>query len=499
MIVSGLILYNVGVMKSEKQKLINILILAGFLFLIAGIWQIMPSVKAEEQENSSTKSALEQRLEYERQLQEIEREMAELQKTIDENRQQQRTLANEIAYIDAQINRFNLQIRAIDIDIANLNREIVETQQEINRTGVQISEKKEAISSALRSLHKTQNTSMVSVFLAHNTISEFFGSLTNIILVQNTLQSALADIVILRENLLAQKEELSLSKRDTENLRNAQEIQRNNLQGLQGQRRNLLTATRGREAEYQNLLEETKKTAAEIRSRIFQMIGGGELSFENAFQIARLVQDATGVRAALLLAVLDRESGLGINVGRCTYNQIIPQTGLPVMHPTRDIPVFEAIAANLKNAGIAPGDPIPVSCPILRDGNHGGAMGPSQFIPSTWAIFGGYERNSSGNWVYNPSKDRISQVTGNRPSSPWNNTDAFTATGLYLKQLMSTRACNNYGNEIPSIRQTLIERCAAAMYYAGGRWYTYRFWYGDAVVKRADRLEEDIRIMMDNN
>lgn len=488
--------------KKKNLRRAGALATAAVLFvLLAGT--VKPIITAAEEDslllNGSTENTLERRLEYERQLQEIEREMAELQKTIGENRQQQRTLANEIAYIDAQINRINLQIRAIDIDITNLNREIAETQREINGTEIQISEKKEAIASSLRRIYETQNTSMVSVFLANNTISEFFGNLTNMALIQQTLQSALADIVMLRQNLIAKKEELSLSKRDTENLRDAQEIQRGSLQSLQGQRRNLLTVTRGREAEYQVLLEETRKTAAEIRSRIFQMIGGGELSFENAYQIARLVQDATGVRAALLLAVLDRESGLGTNVGRCTYNQIIPQTGLPVMHPTRDIPVFEAISANLINAGMAPSDPIPVSCPILRDGNHGGAMGPAQFIPSTWAIFGGYERNSAGNWVYNASKDRISQVTGNRPSSPWNNTDAFTATGLYLKQLMSTRSCVNYGNEIPTIRQTLVERCAAAMYYAGGRWYTYRFWYGDAVVKRANQLEEDIRIMLGNN
>ena len=219
--------------------------------------------------------------------------------------------------------------------------------------------------------------------------------------------------------------------------------------------------------------------------RVFRLLGGGELSFETAYEFARVAEGATGVRAALTLAILDRESLLGKNVGRCTYET--------AMHPTRDMPVFLAI---LKMLGVEPSSEVAkVSC-ANQHGSYGGAMGPAQFIPSTWAIYGGYVKGGAG-WTYESTKDLIGAVTGSTPSNPWNNSDAFSATALYIKDLYNSQSCVQYGNDYDHLlpKQTLQERCAAAKYYAGSSWWTYRFWYGDEVVKHADEFEKDIAIL----
>jgi membrane-bound lytic murein transglycosylase B len=62
----------------------------------------------------------------------------------------------------------------------------------------------------------------------------------------------------------------------------------------------------------------------------------------------------------------------------------------------------------------------PISCSVSGNAvQAGGAMGPAQFMPSTWL-----------NLNY---KTRVETITGVVPANPWRIKDAFLAAGLYLK------------------------------------------------------------------
>jgi len=404
-------------------------------------------------------TSYEERQQLEKQLADLENQIANYEATIQDYQQQGKTLKKEIGVLNAKIEKLNLQIKAINLTLARLDADITENKNQIKITEDKIRLHKEALTKFVRQINESDRLGLMMVMLKNAQLSDFFNDLNNVNAVQMKIISSVNKIASLRDELVKETALLAEKRQDQAELKAYQDNQRKLLESVKSEKAKLLSATKGKESLYQQILKETRKTAAQIRSRIFELLGGGELTFEDAYKFAKFAEQATGVRAAFILAILDRESALGQNVGRCNYKT--------AMNPTRDIPLFLALTASL---GINP-DSITVSCPN-RDGVYGGAMGPAQFLPSTWNLY----------------SDKVRDITGSNPASPWRHGDAFVATALYLKDSM--RGCDTLYT-----RSTDIERCAAAKYYAGARWRRHLWGYGDRVVTKAQQFQADIDVL----
>lgn len=433
---------------------------AAFIFLITG--SATAPTTTQTHAAADTLSASEERKALETQLKELEDQIEEYEGQVLNYQKQGRTLKDEINRLNSKISKLNLQIKAINFTLSDLDSKIVSTESQIGITEDNIRTNRNALARLLRDIYQNEQETLLEIFLQRPTLSDFFGDLNNITLLQGNLRVALGKIVTLHQELTEQKDQLSVARADAATIKEYQAAQKTEVEKTKQQKDDILTQTKGQESKYKTLLQETQKTAKEIRSRIFRLLGGGELSFEEAYQYAKLAAGATGIREAFILAVLDRESALGQNVGRCSYRN--------AMSP-KNQPLFLQITRELN---IDP-DSIQVSC-ANADGVYGGAMGPAQFIASTWMLY----------------RDRVSQITGNSPASPWNNADAFVATALYLKDAYDSRSCREYSEQIPAQSNILRERCAAARYYAGSRWYSYRWAYGEPVVQKAIQFQQDI-------
>jgi len=181
---------------------------------------------------------------------------------------------------------------------------------------------------------------------------------------------------------------------------------------------------------------------------------------------------------------LKQETNLGENLGTGSWRVD--------MHPTRDQPVFSYITQAL---GLDP-DRMPVS--KKPSYGWGGAMGPGQFIPSTWVCYGGFVNTNTGSctptsgsgsqfwqgpWRYTASKDRVrTLLKASTISNPWDAQTAIMATAMLM-------ADNGAGKQTYA-----AERLAALRYFAGwtgasNRAYSF---YGDSVMDFATQFQKSI-------
>ncbi len=425
---------------------------------------------------SATENREEERAALEKELAELEKEIKRAEADLSVTEAEKKTLQNQLNRLENEIGYLTSQINRNRIVIRNLGLEIASTEDSIIKTTRKIEESQEELAEVLRTMSLESRKSTVEVLLTEDNLSSVFSSLNSLGYLSSETRSILDDVREYRASLRGYKEDLESDKTETERVARVQEAQKAAEEAAKREQQRLYGMT---EAEYQQQLREKQaleKQAEEIRKRIFELAGLPDdvqaPTFEEAYRIAEWVGNTTGIRPAFLLSILQQESALGRNVGQCNLADTTSGASVHIrtgqwysngIHPTRDIPPFLVITRELGR------DPLktPVSCPMSF--GYGGAMGPAQFIPSTW---------QSVRWD-------VANILGREPD-PWSIRDSFMASGVLLTKNGARSHDRN------------SEWRAAMIYFSGGTTNSSFFWYADQVINRANQFERDIELMTSN-
>ncbi|MDE2212919.1 MAG: hypothetical protein KGJ34_00040 [Patescibacteria group bacterium] len=349
------------------------------------------------------------------QLNEIDAQISALQTSLTSTEQQQTSLERDLEIITDQIQESQLAIERRNLTITQLSQSIQQKEDTIAGLNDQLQAEYASLAAILREEDELDTTSVVVAALTSSSLSNFFADIDQFGAINESMQQSFTDIQSSTKLNEQAKSDLEDQLGQETQLLQVQQLQQEQLQQQENQKNQILTATKGQAQAYQSLITSKQQTASQIQAALFSLTGAHAISFAQALQYAQLAEQKTGIRPAFLLGIIKEESNLGQNVGTGNW-----QTD---MNPTRDAPIFAAITRSL---GLDP-DTMPVSKKQWY--GWGGAMGPAQFIPSTWALYAGY---SAPDWTYNPANDRIGALTGNHPPNPWNPEDAFMAAALYL-------------------------------------------------------------------
>lgn len=415
-------------------------ILKNGVFVVAALAAFMTfTLDAAAQDSGSQRDSLTKQIEA------LEREAADLDNQISKTQSEAKTLENQIKIFNNEIKRREVEIKRLALAVRQADIDIQAKTAGIEELETRIKKNRIILAASIRKIYDYDQESTIAILAKNETLSEFFSALDSV----KNLQAQVDDLVTQlkgdKSQLEEDKTELQDFRAEQSSLKALAEVERRAVQEKKLEKDRILKLTRGKEAVFQQLLTQKKRDLAALKTQLFYLEKTG-ISAADALKFAELAASRAGIRTAFLLALLEVETGKQFEGG-----VISAGTNLGTGNWKRDMYDCyvnlgrKSAAENQKNAFFAITSKLnldPDKMPVSRKPSYGcgGAMGPAQFIPTTWLLF----------------ETKVSKLTGHNPPSPWNVEDAFTASAVFLAESGATS-------------QTKSGELSAARTYISGR------------------------------
>lgn len=417
----------------------------------------------------------EQEAKWRQELIATEKEIAEWENILNKTKQGTASLQRDASILNAKINEAKAFIKQRQIQIEQLTRDISLKTKTIAELDQKINRGKESLATIIRSTNEIDDFSIPEIILSNKNLSEFFEDIDSYDSIKKSLEVQFIEIRDLQTKTEGERKVLDKKRVEEADTKARIESDKKKVEIDEKEKQKLININKTQEKTYAQVIAEKEKKAAQIRAALFALRDTEGIAFGDALKYATLASQKTGVRPALILAILTQESDLGKNQGSCLVNNIETGDGAgkntgtlfeKVMKSPRDTVPFKDITERLgKDWKMTP-----VSCPPgtkwTTNRGYGGAMGPSQFIPSTWELFKGKLGSSLG-----LSADSV---------NPWNPEHAILATAVYMSDLGA------------STQGYSAERNAACKYYSGrtcGGSGPANTFYGNQVMAKAENIQ----------
>lgn len=385
-------------------------------------------------------------------IEEIKDNIEKVDEKLEKEKKKETSILEDLKKIEENISQIKKALTETEQKLNQYDEEIKSSDRKISEIEKRILEKKENLADYLRIFRQVEKEKILILMNVQEDIGSYLRFLEDYEKVQEKIKMQLGEIDSEKKQEELERQIVSDKREEQQKVYWMQNDQKGDLEFEERKKQLFLNKT---QKDINTLSEERLELRKQLNA--LQSLGKA-IGLDEAIEIAKKVSQKTKVRTAFLLGVLRVESNMGQNVGGGTYKTDMN----PALHDT-----FKDICEEL---GLDP-KKMPVSRRVCYNynkkakdgcGGWGGAMGPAQFMPSTWLVY----------------KDRVAKMTGNNPPNPWDLEDALTAMGIKLAGVSGVTS----GKES-------AEKKAAAMYLAGEAWESYS-WYGDRVLYYADSFEK---------
>ncbi|MDP1625171.1 MAG: lytic murein transglycosylase [bacterium] len=420
---------------------------------------------------------------YEAQLREEEKrlqaEVEALNKDVTRIQGQKSSIEQAIALIDAEIKALQAKIRLRTLTIEGLTKDIGSKANTVNELEGKLDRSHASLANLIRRTDQSDAISLPEILLKRGAMSDFFIEVDSFQTLKGSLNTLVDEVREYKSQTEGEKATLEDRKVKEADARKALEADQNLVNKKKVEQAQLLAIKNGELKTYQQYVAGKQAEISRIRATLFELVAGDGVPFGDAYDAAEAASKVTGVRSAFILAIFQQETDFGKNIGRCLVTDSVTGDGKGmnsgtaferVMFAPRDTVPFISITTRLNKDWKS----TPVSCPpsakYFSGRGFGGAMGYTQFIPSTWELI----------------KDRVGKAFGIRgdQANPWDPKHAIMATAI----LLSDRGASGGGYT--------NERDAACRYYSGTKCTPGRVpanvFYGDQVMAKAANIQTNM-------
>ncbi|MBI2676982.1 MAG: peptidoglycan DD-metalloendopeptidase family protein [Candidatus Yanofskybacteria bacterium] len=203
-------------------------------------------------------------LDLRKQVEELEKKSEEYRSVVNSKQKEAQSLKREIDILNNQIYKLETQIKITDSKINVARFTITDLRDKIFDRQETINNKKEVIASLINLFYKKDQEDIVDIVVKNKRLSDFIDQIKQ---ADNLNKSLLATVTVLKnekEALEGEKNELEAQKQELESLNDTQKNKQNSLDLTKDGKDSLLVRTKGQEAAYRELLEETERKQAEF-------------------------------------------------------------------------------------------------------------------------------------------------------------------------------------------------------------------------------------------
>lgn len=211
-------------------------------------------------------------------IKDLEKEIAHYQEQVQEASRQANTLTNTIKTLDVSKKKLLTNMEVTENRIDKTNLEIEQLGIDIFRKENTIDESKQVISETLRMMNEREEISLVASLLAYSDLSNFWNEIDNLNRFQSSIKVKIAELKDNKRELETDKSETEKNKLKLITLQKELADQKEAVEAATEEKAELLKITKNQEANYKSILAEKTAKKAQLEKEIFE--------FESQLKIA---------------------------------------------------------------------------------------------------------------------------------------------------------------------------------------------------------------------